>query len=145
MPGEGNRVGDSHPEVFFLSTGRRNDPRTDISLSSKPLRTGKHRVQHSESPSFLPLSVSLTAAWDGFPAGLISSNCLQLSGQLHLSPGGDGPSGSSWELMPKELLLLPVARHHPHTSSPLLSTELLWAASEIQILEGKQMFWFPLV
>lgn len=53
MPGEGSRVGDSHPGVFFRSTGRRNDPPTDISLSNKPLRTGKHRVQHSGSPSFL--------------------------------------------------------------------------------------------
>lgn len=124
MTGEGNRVGDSHPGVFFLSTGRGNDPPTDASLSSNGLRTEKHRVR-IHGP--LLISVSLIAAWDGFPAGLITSNCLQLSGQLHPSPGGDGPSGSSCGLMPKELLLLPVARHHLHTSSPLLSTELLWA------------------
>lgn len=44
MTGEGNRVGDSHPGVFFPSTGRGNDPPADVFLSSKPLKKGKHRV-----------------------------------------------------------------------------------------------------
>lgn len=52
MTGEGSGVGDSHPGVFFLSTGRGNDPPADVSLSSKPLKKGKHRVwTHGPLPS----------------------------------------------------------------------------------------------
>lgn len=47
----------------------------------------------------LSLSVSLIAAWDGFPAVLITSNWLQLSGQPHLSPGDDGPGGNRGDLI----------------------------------------------
>lgn len=111
-------TGEGKPTLWCFSLAQEGEMILPLMFLCQVSHSRKGNTESGLMVPFLPLSVSLIAAWDEFPAGLITSNCLQLSGQLHLSPGGDGPSGNSCDLMPKELLLLPVARHHLHTSSP---------------------------